>query len=228
VVSYTILRRVIGYLGIGLPIALWLGDCLIFGECGTRESISAYYHSGMGDVFVGALCAIGVFLLSYRGPDPIDGIMGNIACAFAVGVALFPTAPPGSTDPIQIRISMAHHACAAGMFLTLAGFAYFLFTKTDSPRAETPRKIIRNSIYRVCAWIMVGCMALIAVKKYAFSGELELLIDAWDPVFWLESFAIWAFGVSWLVKGEQILQDRVRPLPPPVPQTQAPPAAAAG
>ena len=25
-----------------------------------------------------------------------------------------------------------------------------------------------------------------------------------QPVFWLESLAIWAFGISWLVKGEAI------------------------
>jgi hypothetical protein len=28
-----------------------------------------------------------------------------------------------------------------------------------------------------------------------------------DPVFWLESLAVVAFGVSWLTKGEMILKD---------------------
>ena len=30
-----------------------------------------------------------------------------------------------------------------------------------------------------------------------------------NPVFWLESLAIVAFGVSWFVKGEAILKDEV-------------------
>ena len=28
-----------------------------------------------------------------------------------------------------------------------------------------------------------------------------------DPVFWLESIALWAFGISWITKGELILKD---------------------
>jgi hypothetical protein len=27
------------------------------------------------------------------------------------------------------------------------------------------------------------------------------------PVFWLEAFALWAFGVSWFVKGETLWKD---------------------
>jgi hypothetical protein len=30
---------------------------------------------------------------------------------------------------------------------------------------------------------------------------------AWKPVFWLESLALWAFGFSWLIKGETLWQD---------------------
>lgn len=32
-------------------------------------------------------------------------------------------------------------------------------------------------------------------------------ISKLDPVFWLESVAVWAFGWSWLIKGEAILKD---------------------
>ena len=28
-----------------------------------------------------------------------------------------------------------------------------------------------------------------------------------EPVFWLESLALWAFGISWLVKGGLLLKD---------------------
>jgi hypothetical protein len=36
---------------------------------------------------------------------------------------------------------------------------------------------------------------------------LKVTIAALDPVFWLESIAVFAFGVSWFVKGEGILED---------------------
>ena len=36
------------------------------------ESISSYYHSVMRDIFVGSLCAVGTFLISYRGYDKRD------------------------------------------------------------------------------------------------------------------------------------------------------------
>jgi hypothetical protein len=63
---------------------------------------------------------------------------------------------------------------------------------------------MRNRVYRVCGWLMLACVAGIAVFKLTLS-------DAWvrdhRVVFWLETIAITAFGVSWLVKGEAILAD---------------------
>jgi hypothetical protein len=33
-------------------------------------------------------------------------------------------------------------------------------------------------------------------------------IARFDPFFWLETFALWTFGISWGVKGETILKDQ--------------------
>lgn len=49
-------------------------------------------YTGMRDVFVGALCAIAVFLRSYRGYDRRDHIAGNLACVFAAGDDRVPVA----------------------------------------------------------------------------------------------------------------------------------------
>ena len=38
-----------------------------------QGSMSAYYHTGMRDIFVGTLCAIGVFLLIYGLWYPLQG-----------------------------------------------------------------------------------------------------------------------------------------------------------
>jgi hypothetical protein len=55
--------------------------------------MSGYYYTGMHNIFVGALCALGVFLVAYNGYDDLDRWITNIAGAAAIIVALFPTKP---------------------------------------------------------------------------------------------------------------------------------------
>jgi hypothetical protein len=90
VFSYLTLRKGIGLLGLALPFVLSFGAFVVFQQA-LQSSISYYYWTGMRDVFVGTLFAIGFFLLSYQGYEKADNIAGNLACLFAVGVALFPT-----------------------------------------------------------------------------------------------------------------------------------------
>ena len=66
----------------------------------------------------------------------------------------------------------------------------------------------RNVLYVTCGIIMLISIALIAA--YSFSDKLsdcDCFQDL-DPIFWLETFALWAFGLSWLTKGRTILTDR--------------------
>src|SRR5258708_1137366 len=97
VMSYLGLRKAIGIIGLMLPFLLAIGN--FFAQPllrdakplrGLQDSISHYYYTDMGNVFVGSLCAIGIFLLSYRGYEKHDRVAGTLACIFAVGVALFP------------------------------------------------------------------------------------------------------------------------------------------
>jgi hypothetical protein len=65
--SYVFTRFAIGLLGVLLPLVLvFLEPALFDGLPAPRGSLSAYYYSGLREVFVGGLCAIGVFLLSTR------------------------------------------------------------------------------------------------------------------------------------------------------------------
>jgi len=89
------LRKAIGIIGISLPFVLAFGK-IILGSPGIQSSISGYYYTGMRDVFVGSLCAIAVFMMSYKGYDHRDELAGDLACAFASGVALFPITPAGN------------------------------------------------------------------------------------------------------------------------------------
>ena len=205
VLSYLGLRKAIGVLGLALPFVLAVGGMLLDGP-GIQASISNYYYTGMRNVFVGTLCAIGVFLLSYRGYERTDDIAGDIACVLSVGVAFFPTTPAGTPSDAQRLIGRLHLASAAGFFLTLSYFSLILFTKTDPTKQPTARKLQRNRVYRACGGIMLGAIGLIvlyALLPRNVTGSLDRL----DPVFWLEALAVVAFGVSWLTKGEAILKD---------------------
>ncbi|MDA1267183.1 MAG: DUF998 domain-containing protein [Planctomycetota bacterium] len=195
--SYRILRRIVGCLGAGLPVLLPV-VCLVFGECsGLKPSISHYDEDPVaGDVFVGALFTIGAFLFAYRGYDWKDNVAGHCACVFALGVALFPT-----TSPTQ-WVETAHLVFAALLFATLTIFAGYLFTKTGG--APTRLKLRRNKLYRTCALVMAACLIALVVT---FCTVDETVVEEGKLVFWYEALALFAFGVSWFVKGETLWRD---------------------
>lgn len=199
--SYLFLRRAIGLIGMALPFVLIIGKLLVDGG-GLLYSISGYYYSDMRGVFVGSMCAIGVFLLSYRGYGRIDDVAGDIAAVAAIGVALFPTTPPGQQTLTDHAVGALHIVFAAGFFLTMAYFCLFLFTKNDTSQ-PTRRKAQRNRVYLASGWIILACLALILL----FGGILNAGTSALRPVLWLESAATLAFGVAWLTKGAAILRD---------------------
>lgn len=203
--GYLGLRRMIGLIGILLPIVLIVGR-MIFESPGIKDSISVYYYSVMRDVFVGSLWAIAVFLFSYR-YDSWDDILGDVACVAAIGVAIFPTAPPAPMKATeqQVMIGWAHALFAVCFFITLALFALWLFRKTG-PDGPTPKKRLRNKVYFVCGSTIVFCLVLIVLVQTLFLPRNPWL-QALNPVLWLESLAIWAFGIAWFVKGETILKD---------------------
>ena len=213
--SFLELRRAVGYVGLGLPFAVSLGGWAVFGN-GLQDSISSYYYTGMRDVLVGALCAIGIFMLSYKGYEPKDSIAGNLAGLFAFGVALFPTTPTPSASTCQEIIGHVHLAFASLFFSTLAYFSLRLFTKTDQA-VPSNKKLQRNKVYRTCGYAMVACLILILAAKISHASDTGGALGKWDLIFWLESIAIAAFGVSWMTKGEAILKD----LEPEQPGTQS-------
>jgi hypothetical protein len=195
VVSYLTLRKVVGALGMALPLVVAVWGIALVPDHALLPSISDYYRLRTRDAFVGILFTIAWFLLTYRGYERKDDIAGNLACFFALAVALFPTS--------GTRIEQVIHLTAAtGLFLVLAYFALFLFTKSGP--VQTEMKIVRNRVYRTCGVIMLACIGLIALYKLFLD---HTAMAQFTPVFWLETIALWAFGFSWFVKGEAILGD---------------------
>jgi hypothetical protein len=201
--SYLGVRRSIGVIGVALPFVLLIGAALIDGV-GVQDSISDYYYTVMRNVYVGSMCANGVFFLSYRYAR-VDTVLATVIGLAAVGVALFPTTPADPTST-ERAIGTVHFVCSATFFLALAGYSYFIFTRTNPALPMTPQKIKRNVVYRVSGVVIVVCLLLIAVLRFLPPGP----IDDLQPVFWLETIASVAFGVSWLIKGETLLKDQVK------------------
>ncbi|MEV1288775.1 DUF998 domain-containing protein [Micromonospora sp. NPDC049679] len=201
------LRLGIGAVGIALPIVLTFGNALLTGERTLLDSISAYYYTDMRDVFVGSMCAIGVFLICYR-YERLDDLLSTIAGVLAIAVALFPvapTVPPGTLSSTDITIGRVHQVCAAALFVLLAIFCIFLFPRARSARARAmpEKRGPRNAIYYACGGIILGAITL-AVASNALPQPTR---DTLKPLFWCEVVAVFAFGAAWLIKGEALYRD---------------------
>ena len=181
-----------------------------FFSTGIQSSLSAYYHTDMGDVFVGTLWAIGVFFYAYRGYTKDannDDAKATWTGVFAILVALFPADPSGGVGIPETLSGKAHLAFAASFFAMLAYFCLCLFTKSRSKPHERPvQKQHRDRLYRLAGYTIIVSIVLIGVLGFVPEGVIQA-VEAWNPVFVLESIAVIAFGVAWLTKGQAILAD---------------------
>jgi hypothetical protein len=201
IISYLTLRKAVGYLGILLPFVLLAGNWVIFSG-GLQQSVSDYYYTGMRGVLVGGLSVIGAFLLAYHGYDRWDSLFSNAAGVGAVGVALFPTPPDNPSTGATIA-GYLHFASGTVMFISLIVIALWLFRKTG-PGVPTRVKVLRDRVYLISGLVMLVSLALGGIVSLPFASGLNSI----NPLFWLETIAIVAFGVAWLVKGQAVLRDR--------------------
>lgn len=196
--SYLSLRKAVGWIGILLPFVLVLGHLIIFNGNSVLDNMSVYYHTGMRDVFVGALCAIALFLFFYKGYDRWDNYSADLAGVFALGIAFFPTIKDGPWD----WIAWVHFVCAACFLVILALISIFLFTRGE--KHPTRMKMKRNLIYRACGIIMLAALASIEVFFLFFDGigsDSRFVLVA-------ETVTLVAFGISWLTKGGTLYPDK--------------------
>jgi hypothetical protein len=156
----------------------------------------------MRGVLVGGLCVIGAFLFAYRGYDRWDGWFTNAAGIGAIGVALFPT-PPAHPSSRATIAGYFHFGFGSMMFSTLIVITLWLFRRAGPVPEYARIKRLRDRVYLVCGIVMLVSLALAGIVSLPFATAL----NSADPVFWLETIAIAAFGISWLVKGQAILGD---------------------
>lgn len=63
---------------------------------------------------------------------------------------------------------------------------------------RSPRKKARDAVYRACGITILSCVALSNLLPISVKGN-------WPLLFIFEALAVFAFGVSWFVKGQTLL-----------------------
>jgi hypothetical protein len=219
VVSYLTLRQMIGWIGLLMPITVRLGAYLFQPHIHTTDSISAYYYTGMRDVFVSTLVLVGVLLTCYRTPLRRDNVVAIIAGLAAIGIALFPMDPTFAKEIIQeyplmapdvsgekcyvIRGFLHYHFVFVSIFFALSFYLVYFRFSAFTPPAPTRQKLARNKVYKWCGAAMFFAFAAIGVLALTTKGS---------SIFWPETVAVVAFALAWLVKGQTFLKDPERPL----------------
>ena len=195
--TYLSLRVGIAAIGILLPVALWIGALVLEGSS-LQSSMSAYYYTGMRDVFVGALFAIGVALYVYRGFGPVENVVLSLAGVLAMCVALFPTQGDAEREAVHV----VHAVAAIAFFACLAYVSVFRAGDTLSLVRDTGRARAYRRTYRVLG------MAMLASPHAALLAAAILRPSGGEPslVFWVEAFGVWAFAAYWSVKSWEVRQ----------------------
>jgi hypothetical protein len=194
--SYRNMRAITGYVGLTLPVVLLLAGVV---DGHVESSLSAYYYTKVGNVFTGALCVIGVFLLAYRLTAwAVDNVATTLAGLSALGVAFFHAAPQNATLS-QLRLADVHLTCAAVLFILLGAISLFLF-----PRDVLPDQRWRANWYRALGaliWLSIALMPTLSSLASSFYNREHVF-------FILETVCVMTFAASFILKGHGQPADR--------------------
>jgi hypothetical protein len=208
------IRKVVGWLGIALPVLLILAP---LGGAADKPTLSDYFHTPAREIFVGVLCAIGVFLFRYGGYPRngenvflSDAFVTRFASVCCLGVALFPNdGGSGSVTSAGLFLArmfgaadtaipglqaIAHFTSAIAFFVAIGVMCVVNFRRNDKPGKRDGPKTRRDAVFLGCGIVIFAAIVCAGVL-------FALDVEAGNAVFWLESLAVWAFGTAWLVKG---------------------------
>jgi hypothetical protein len=216
--SYLVMRIGIGVTAIALPLMLVFIDGWLFGENPfPRDSISAYYYSGMRDLQVGVICATGTFLLAYKVAEQnLDNTLSIVAGLAVVVSALSPPRLPPGIPPSPLQQLVGQEVTAWTHFLTAVVFIIctavlsVCFGIREGKRPPRKGKL-PPTFWRIYHWVCAGLIA----AALLWMGSYELF-SHWGPRQTLligEGLSLLAFGASWLLKGLEL--DMLRGMPTP-------------
>lgn len=217
-------RIIVGTLGALLPFLLWFFSVISNATFEPLDSISHYYYTRVGGVFILIVGLLAFFLIIYKDKEPIDFVVSFFAGFFALIVLMFPTSNiscQANIDCNNCAVTILKdvewriwlHYISAGLFLGLLAFmSLFLFTKSNYKTAAKMgiQKRRRNRVYKTCGIIIILSITVLGVNAIAsYKGWVsDSFADNINLTFWMEVLALEAFALSWFTKAEVILKDK--------------------
>jgi hypothetical protein len=165
---------------------------------------------------IAGLCAYAVALFPTKGAGcDMERFSGRILADLQIvtSTGTIEVVRPDNSDrffELFKNAELLHYASGALLFLFLAYYCFFVFTRIVPEQhirpdgtALTWHKAIRNSIYRVSGNVIVLCLIVLIsnpIHTYLTGNEWSWW-NRYNYTFWLESLILWAFGISWITKG---------------------------
>jgi hypothetical protein len=212
--SYLALRLAIGWLGVFLPVLLIIGSGIFSrNDYWLQPSISHYYYSVMHFAFLCVMVLLGAILMFYTGASKTENRISTLAGIAAWLVAIFPTnfdkfygtAYLEKKDIFTFSNNL-HFTAAFVLFMCFMYFCFVLFQNPDNnytTEEAIAKKKRRNMLYKTCGFVILASIVTISL----FSFDILPKESFPDYTFYFECTALWAFGISWIIKGSDLFKD---------------------
>jgi len=190
--TYFFLRTGIVVMSAALPLALLVYTFMV--DRGLNEhSISAFYgadNGAMRNWFVGILCAVGAFLILYRGFSFAEDWALNTAGLFAILTAW----KPCDCWLPDIVGSKLHNTFAILFFASMAFVCFFCAKTTISLLPDKATEARFGTKYTRIGIALLLSPAIALVLSYQRPGAF---------VFLFEALAVWVFSFYWFTKTQE-------------------------
>ncbi len=209
--SYNRIRKLVGFLGLLLPIII------VLGYWGFLPSISLFYYTRSAVFFIAILAAFGLLLISYEGYEPkksekglSDNMVSHIGGFAILIVVLVPTCCKPELSVCQVCPSegfclFGHtdktidifHLLSAGIFFFFMGYMSIINFRRGTDKKYHP-------MYKLCGYIIWFSLLLLIIEfGIRLSGLGKGYITPYD-VYIMETVMVFAFAISWLLKGRTL------------------------
>jgi hypothetical protein len=140
-----------------------------------QSSISAYYYTPARNVFVAALCCLGIMLIVYKGSRDVEDVLLNLAGSLAFFVAFVPVRLPGDSCPQFFHSTNERCAAIANNISALsigliAAVSIIVLVYVIDPKSRAETTCWGNWLRAASAVILVGFIAAFLFRPELFDA----------------------------------------------------------
>lgn len=201
--TYYLLRMGIVVIAAALPAAMLFYSFVYHGglQQGTISAFYGAYDGAMRNWFVGSLCAIGAFLILYKGFTFKEGMALNVAGVAAILIAITPC---DCWEGSAVSPSVLHRIFAVAFFATMAYVCLACARKTIDLLEKKDRERFERAYRRIGAALIVS--PGIALILDVFLDQIKNALQTTHVnlfVFAFESVGVWVFAYYWYTKTQE-------------------------